>query len=88
MTQTYDVHLFPVVRLKFPRVQAESQTEAIEKAIEGFHSSLPSAFVDAEYADELEYFLVDEVGDEEYERTQWYEYDTEGQLYTPKEMIR
>jgi hypothetical protein len=80
VTRTYDVHLFPVVRMKIPGVQAESQTEAIKKAIEGFAFSSPFVFGDAEYADELEFFLVDEVGDEEYERTQWYEYDTEGQL--------
>ena len=75
----YDVYLYPVVRLKVPSVEAHSQKEAIEIALEQFE--LNGCIVrEGEYADELEYFLVDEQGDEEHLNTCSYSYNDDGDI--------
>ena len=70
--QRFDVHLFPVVRLRVPGVEAESPQAAIEKALE--QTDLHSRFAgdDGEYAEELSHFLVDAAGDEQYEQSRWF----------------
>jgi len=73
----YDVHLFDVVRVKYTSIEAESQREAIKKALAKHY---PNDIHDrnrppicVEYADEIAYAVVDEDGDTEYERSRWYD---------------
>ena len=63
----YDVHLFPVVRLKISNVKASSHAEAITRAIEQVGDELADRFPDddGEYAEEFSHYLVEVVGDEE-----------------------
>lgn len=73
----YNVHLYIAARVKIEGVEAESQQEAIEKAQKGadFHGF----FVEGD-ADVLAQWdegpplgaLVDEEGDVDYERTEYY----------------
>ena len=73
----YDVHLFPLVRVKVRGVEADSQIAAIGKA--EAMVNLPRLFdrtgeVDTEYAEEISHFLVDEEGDPDFERSEWYHF--------------
>ena len=89
--QKYHVHLYPIVRVLVRDVEAESQEEAIKKAERMVdlhqlfrHRALPPASVaSVEYADGMDGFLVDEDGDNEHERSTWYEND-----YTPSQPER
>lgn len=81
----YDVHLYAVVRVKVNDIEADSQTEAIDKAesLVNFNSlfdaSRPSRVVEhVEYADEVNAALVDEQGDENYERSKFYKVGADG----------
>ena len=72
----FNVHVFPVVRVKICDIKASSQTEAIKKArklrdLEALSELDP----DVTYADEISHFLVDEQGDDEHLRSQFYEAD-------------
>lgn len=60
----YDVHLYPVVRVKVAGVEAESPEEAARKAEESLdlHALLSHGVV--EYADDLDGFLVDLLDEE------------------------
>lgn len=74
----YTVHLFPVVRLKVPNVEAPSQTEAVAQALaerQDLEILLHRPACGFDYADEISHFLVDEVGDEEHQNSQFYEAD-------------
>ena len=84
----YHVHLYPIVRVLVRDVEAESQVEAIKKAEELvdldrlFHHvrfDPPVAYV--EFADDTDGFLVDEDGDESYEKSTVYDAE-----YRPKEV--
>lgn len=79
----YNVHLYAVVRIKVIDIEAESHIEAIEKA-EPFawdfaHEHLTGDvrrvdhIDDFEFAEEMKYALVDEQGDEDYEKSCFYE---------------
>jgi hypothetical protein len=88
----YNVHVYGICRVKVFNVEAESQQEATQlgydEAVRVFNS-LPieesrgenlqpdecEAFF-AGYSDDIEGFLVDEVGDEEYANSQ--DYDKQG----------
>jgi hypothetical protein len=60
--------------VKVHGVEAGSQEEAIRKAEESTDfDDLFNKAPDIEYAEEVAYYLVDEVGDEEYERTGWHD---------------
>ncbi len=69
---TYDVHIFAVVRVKISGVEAESQMAAIRTAVD--RADLDHRFDGeaTEYAEEITRYMVDEVGDTEYARTQTY----------------
>ena len=71
----HNVHIFAVVRVKVPNVSAENHAEAIKKAgsIVDLHEMFRGD--DSEFADDVDCFLVDEVGDEEFTNSQWYEKD-------------
>ena len=68
----YDVHLFPVVRLKVPSVEAPSHREAITRARCQIAENLTQRFPDddGEYAEEFSHYLVEVVGDEERRQSQ------------------
>ena len=70
----YDVHLFPVVRLKVAGIRAASHEAAIELAIQQSADELPRRFTapDSEYSEEFLHYLVDVVGDPEYELSRWF----------------
>ena len=78
----YDVHIYAVVRVKLEGIEADSQREATDEARKRFEDGrigeklgliLPTNATHAEYADEVVRFLVDEQGNEEYRRSQWYD---------------
>jgi hypothetical protein len=88
----YTVYVFPIVRVKVPDVEADSQAEAITKVDElmdsgkiDLHKILdtnsnkqfvrPVEFT-AEYAEDIDGYHVDEVGDTEFKNSTWY--DKEG----------
>ena len=68
----YDVHLFPVVRLKVSSVEAPSHREAITRAVRQIADDLTQRFPDddGEYAEEFSHYLVELVGDEERRQSQ------------------
>ena len=68
----YDVHLFPVFRLKVPSVEAPSHREAITRAVCQIAEDLTQRFPDddGEYAEEFSHYLVEVVGDEERRQSQ------------------
>ncbi|MBI4446888.1 MAG: hypothetical protein HY645_13405 [Acidobacteria bacterium] len=77
----YDVHLYAVVRLKIPDIGAETQQEAMKKADELIaphlydllYAEKPIPIVECtEYAEEIDGYLVDEIGDEEYLKSTFY----------------
>jgi hypothetical protein len=72
--RVFDVHLFPVVRLKASGVMAASHEQAIEKALEQVVPELPARLANSgiEYAEEVSHFLVDVAGDAEYRQSHWY----------------
>ena len=76
----YDVHVYAVVRVKCPGIEAESQKDAIRKVEDVdlnrlfANPSLVGGNVSqVEYADEDAYFLVDEEGDDDRDRSVWYD---------------
>lgn len=65
--KVYDVHLYPVVRVKVPGIAARSQKEAINKALDlagrfyGLFDNLRNAFGwDTAYAESVTEYLVGE----------------------------
>jgi hypothetical protein len=68
----YDVHIFAVVRLKVEGVQADNQQEAIHQAFQSIDLHAQFDGANTAYADEISSYMVDEVGDAEYGRTQCY----------------
>ncbi len=74
---TYDVHIYAIVRVKVPHVQAGSQEEAIRNAdvdLYGlFDNHATGDEIETEYAEEQAYYLVDEAGDEGRERSRWHD---------------
>ena len=79
--QQFDVHLFPTARLKIAGISASSPEEAIEIArgkmpIQEFDRTLRNFraenVADAEDAEEFSHFLVDYVGDEDFERSRFF----------------
>ena len=75
----YNVHFYCVVRAMVANVEADTQIEAITKAEESVDFDL--LFNDksgragahhTEYAEEIVEYLVDEMGDDEFERSHFY----------------
>lgn len=88
----YDVHLFPLVRVKV-RVEADDQTKAIERA-EGqaslhriFDKDMANdgAVLETEYAEEISHYLVDETNDDDYMNSHWYAADGKTYLNNEKD---
>ena len=73
----YDVHLFPLVRVKVRGVEADSQIAAIGKAeaVVNLNQLFDrTGDVDTEYAEEISHYLVDEEEDPEFERSEFYHF--------------
>ena len=83
----YDVHLYPIVRVKVPNIEANSHQEAIDAACERVNDDLyrmfdsagslgdPTIISETEYSEEDAYYLVDEDGDDDRENSRWYNGD-------------
>ena len=74
----YKVHIYAVVRVPV-EVEADSQLEAIKKADQiDLHEIIDHniRYTEVEFAEEITGFLVDEIGDEKYEKTKYYDFDT------------
>ncbi|KKM00327.1 hypothetical protein LCGC14_1805530 [marine sediment metagenome] len=71
----YTVHIYPIVRVTFSDVEANSQEEAMKKAEDGadFHETFDRLAVNVEYAEDIDCFHVDEENDPEYARSVWYD---------------
>jgi hypothetical protein len=72
----YDVHLFTIVRVKIPNVEADSHSEAAKKAAEqtdmdALFNDTDSCGIVTEWAEEHSHALVDVVGDKEYTKSKW-----------------
>lgn len=57
MTKKYNVHLFPVYRVRIDNITANSQTEAIEKALSEFDPHYTD-YDDFEYADDFDNWAI------------------------------
>ena len=68
----YTVHVYAIVRVPV-KVEAESQVEAIKKA-EGKVDWYTQFNGEQEWAEENAYYLVDELGDEQHQKSHWYAY--------------
>jgi hypothetical protein len=70
----HDVHIYAIVRVKVPGVEAPNPQEAITKALAD--TDLDATFTrcpgDVEFADEVSHYLVDVADDPEHERSQWF----------------
>jgi hypothetical protein len=72
----HNVHIYAVVRVEARNVEAENHPEAIKQAEEkvGLHHRLTRGN-DQEYAEEINCFLVEEVGDSNCLNSRWYKPD-------------
>lgn len=76
-----EVHIFAVVRVKVAGIDANSQTEAIVKTEDSvdlyrlFENRSAFGVETTEFADEISFYRVDEVGDSTYERSCYYAAD-------------
>ena len=76
----YDVHAFAVVRRKFTDVEANSQIEAIGKAVDANYEDFHLDFRlddNTEFAEEFSHYCVDEHRDDGFTRSTWYDADLE-----------
>ena len=80
----YNVHVYVTVRVRVLDVEATSQEEAIKRVRDHvnlndlMNRSHPLSNVeDVAFVDEITGYLVDEQGDEEHERSRFYEAGTE-----------
>ena len=77
----YHVNLYALVRVRVPDVEADSQEEACQTAEQRvnldslFHGVSGPYVSDVEYADEVNHYLVDLDGDEEYKQSQFFDGD-------------
>jgi hypothetical protein len=70
-TGQFDVHLYPVVRVKVAGITADSPQAAIQQALS--QTDLYAACeAGGEFAEEVSHYLVDVVGDAEYEQSRWF----------------
>jgi hypothetical protein len=72
----HNVHIYAIVRVKVSNVEAENHAEAIKKAEDMIDlNGLFNRGSDQEFADDIDCFLVDDVGDEEFNHSRWYQKD-------------
>ncbi len=78
-----------VVSVRLPEIEAESQEEAAKKALAGFTGAFfdgikprpGDGFIHLQWAEENDSVLIDEVGDEEFDKSCWYKLDEDGVLW-------
>ncbi len=86
----HDVHVFAVVRVKVPGIMARSHIAAIREALGRvnfyalFDSCAQPKVECVEFAEEFFHYLVDDAGDEEFGRTQWYKNGEDGIVQADK----
>lgn len=70
----YNVHIYPIVRVKVCDIEADSQKEAIKLAETqvNLYRLFDADGPEVEYAEGIDGFLVDEVGDSDFRRSTWY----------------
>jgi len=68
----YNVHIFAVVRVSVPGIEADSQEDACRKAVEDTDLYEAVKWADTEYAEDITEYLVDVEGDTEYQHSRWY----------------
>jgi len=72
----HNVHIYAIVRVKVCDIEAESHADAIQKAeVLVDLNALFNKGADQKFADDIDCFLVDEIGDEDYRNSRWYEKD-------------
>ena len=72
----YTVRIFAIVRVNIFNVEAVNHLQAIEKAEEMVDlDALLTRGTSQEFAEDIDCYCVDEVGDEEFTNTHWYEKD-------------
>jgi hypothetical protein len=78
---TFDVHLFPVIRVKISVVDAPSPRDAVEETLRHIGPNFYARFKepDSEFADEFSHYLVDVPGDADFRESQWF-YSTQEPL--------
>lgn len=68
----FNVHLFPVVRLRVSVVEAASHIEAVEQTVAQTDLYVECESTNFEWGEELSHFLVDVAADPEFENSQWF----------------
>lgn len=71
----FNVHLFPIVRVKFQDIEAATAAEAITKAIEAFEFHGCELRNETEFADAFERYVVDPIGEdgtEDLDNSAWF----------------
>ena len=68
----FDVHLFPVLQIKVPGVEATSHIAAVEQAVAQTDLYAECESTKFEYAEEFSHFLVDVTSDQECENSRWF----------------
>jgi len=77
----WNVHIFPVMRVKVTNIKAENQMDAVKEAESFFLRNQSSLLGESEYAEDIAYYLIDEVGDEDFKNSIWIdkaEYEKKG----------
>ena len=68
----YNVHIFAVVRISVPSVEADSQEDACRKAVANTNLYDAVKWADTEYAEDVIEYSVDVEGDMEYQHSRWH----------------
>ena len=78
----FEVHVYAIVRVKVENVEANTAQEATGKAEESLDlNEMFNGIPNAEYADDVDGFLVDEVGDDQHANSKWF--DKKGRQIQP-----
>lgn len=77
----YDVHIYAIVLVKVRNLESVSHATAIEKAMAETDLNELFSTPNTEFADDIDGFLVDEVGDEDFRSSKQYEKDGVTPLY-------
>lgn len=89
----YDVHLFAVVRRKLRRIAAASPAAAVvaardDAAVGYFLQRFDDAEGLGDFADEFTHYLVDVVGDAEFEQSCWFHAEETPLLQILRTLVR
>ena len=62
----WNVFIYPIMRIEILNIKAENAIEATEEAERSFNGNQNHFLINAEFAEEISYYLVDEVGDDDF----------------------